>query len=383
MRTEKSVDIRKFIPADPLAIKDEGSGRSFGSRFKLPSRISDKDRTSFCTQLAVMLQAGVSLHRSLEVLAEQANNDKMKEVIVLLSKEIQKGSSFARSLSLRPDIFDTLFVATAEVGQETGRLPAVLSDLSVHLEKIGALKKKFKQALTYPALVVTVAGIVVTFLLVFIVPAFADMFKNFQVEIPASTRFVLSLSSLLTEYGPYGLVGAIILLVLLRSSLRRPALRERFQMFSLRIPFFGELLTKNQSARFCRTLGTLLNAQIGLVEALQITQRIFDHRGIKDEIETILSRVKQGRSVSEPLVGSKYFPPMVAQMIAVGEETSELDRMLLKVADYYEKDVDATVDTLGSVIEPVIIIFLGLIVAMVVISMYLPMFDVVSMVGAG
>ncbi len=151
----------------------------------------------------------------------------------------------------------------------------------------------------------------------------------------------------------------------------------------MRVPFLGELLTKNQSARFCRTLGTLLNAQISLVDALQIVQKIFDNQGIRGEIQTILNRVKQGRSVSEPLVGSKFFPPMVAQMIAVGEETSELDRMLLKVADYYEREVDGTVDTLASVIEPVIIIILGLIVATVVISMYLPMFDVVSMVGAG
>jgi type IV pilus assembly protein PilC len=380
---EKSIDIRSIIQDNQLAVKDLNRSGSVLDRIKFSSRISDKDRSSFCTQLAVMLQAGVSLHRALQVLAEQTKNDKMKDVIVLLSKEIQKGNSFARALSLRSDIFDSLFVVTTEVGQETGRLPAVLSDLSVHLEKVGALKKKFRQALTYPALVITVAGFVVTFLLVFIVPAFADMFKNFQVEIPASTRLVLLVSSLLSEYGPYALVVAVTVLFLLRTNLRRPETRERLQSFSLRIPFFGELLTKNQSARFCRTLGTLLNAQVGLVDALQIAQRIFNHRGIKDEIQTILGRVKQGRSVSEPLVGSKFFPPMVAQMIAVGEETSELDKMLLKVADYYEKEVDATVDTLASVLEPVIIIFLGLIVATVVISMYLPMFDVVSMVGAG
>jgi type IV pilus assembly protein PilC len=367
----------------PAALKKEGGLSVAVDRIFHRPLISDKEKSEFCTQLAVMLQAGVSLHRSLEVLARQTKSEKLKSVVQNLSDEIKKGNSFARALAAQNDLFDSLFVVTAEVGQESGRLPEVLAQLASHLEKINALKRKFRQAMTYPALVLTVSVLAVSFLLAFIVPAFAEMFKSFQIELPLSTTIVLSMSDFLTQYGPYGIVLLTAAIVMFRGMIARPATRQKAEQWVLKIPLLGDVVLKNYVARFCRTLGTLLHAQVALVDALGVTQRIFTNDEVRAEIGTILKHVRQGQAVAEPLVESKLFPPMVAQMIAVGEETSELDTMLLKVADYYEKEIDSKVETLSSVIEPVIILLLGILVALILISMYLPMFDLVSVVGGG
>ena len=347
------------------------------------ARITDKEKSEFCTQLAVMLQAGVSLHRSLQVLAQQTKSEKLRVVILSLTDEIKKGNSFARGLALQMDVFDSLFVVTAEVGQESGRLPEVLSQLADHLEKINSLKRKFKQALTYPALVLMVSVFAVAFLLIFIVPAFNEMFKSFQIELPLSTQIVLLLSDIVVGYGSYVLILLIVVLIILRGVIISPSTRQKAERWSLKVPIIGDVILKNYVARFCRTLGTLLHAQVSLIDALAVTQRIFTNNEVRDEIGMILKYVKQGQAVAEPLIDSKLFPPMVAQMIAVGEETSELDTMLLKVADYYEKELDSKVETLSSVIEPVIIMLLGMFVALILVSMYLPMFDLVSVIGGG
>ena len=362
--------------------KEEGLFSTI-QRIRGRKRVTEKEKSEFSTQLAVMLQAGVSLHRSLEVLARQTKSERLKEVIANLSNEIRKGNSFARALAVQQDVFDSLFVVTVEVGQESGRLPEVLAQLATHLEKMNALKRKFRQALTYPALVLSVSIGAVSFLLVFIVPAFAEMFKSFQIELPFSTKIVLSLSDYVIGYGPYIILLMILGIVFLRRAILSPKTRQKAEQWILKIPIAGDVVLKNYVARFCRTLGTLLHAQVSLVDALGVTQRIFTNDNVREEIDSLLKHVKQGRTVAEPLVESKLFPPMVAQMIAVGEETSELDTMLLKVADYYEKELDAKVETLSSVIEPVIILLLGILVSLILISMYLPMFDLVSVVGGG
>ncbi len=343
------------------------------------ARITDRDRAQFCTQLSVLLEARVSLHRALEVLARQASNSRLKAVIVSLGKEIQRGSAFDRALARQGEVFDNLFVVTAEVGQESGRLGEVLSHLAVHLEKMNSLTRKFRQALTYPALVLTVASAAVTFLLVFIVPTFADMFKSFQMELPGSTKFILALSKAIVDYGLFALLGVGLTIFSLRRSLKKPQVRRRLEARLFRLPLLGDVFLKTHVARFCRTLGTLLHAQVSLVDALTVSQRIASNADIREEIGEIIWYVRQGSAISEPLVDSRLFPPMVVQMIAVGEETSELDTMLLKVADYYEKDLDSKVETLSSVIEPVIVLLLGLIVAGILVSMYMPMFDLVNL----
>ncbi|MBI1806231.1 MAG: type II secretion system F family protein [Ignavibacteria bacterium] len=355
-------------------------GRSLVERIR-PRRITEREKAEFCMQLAVMLQARISLHRALQVLARQATNPRMKEVIDTLGKEIQKGNSLSKGLALQPEIFDNLFIVTAEVGQESGRLAEVLSHLAHHLEKITSLRRKVVQALTYPSLVIAVAVFVVSFLLMFIVPMFGEMFKNFRMELPTSTKIILSLSTVCTEYGLYmiGILG--LLLYSFRNTIKNPKVREKGEKVLFKLPFIGDVLLKNHVARFCRTLGTMLQSQVSLLDALEVTRRIISNAELREEIRHIMKHVKLGNAIADPVIESKLFPPMVSQMIAVGEETSELDAMLLKVADYYEKELDHKVETLSSVIEPVLILILGLIVAAILVSMYLPMFDLVNIVG--
>jgi type IV pilus assembly protein PilC len=345
--------------------------------------VSDKNRTEFCVQLSFLLQAKISLHRALQSLEKQTKNPRMKEVISTLEKEVRKGNSFAKALASRPDVFDNLFVMTAEVGQESGRLAEVMSRLGEHLEKINSLRRKVKQALAYPALVLSVAVVVVLFLLLFIVPTFGEMFKNFQMELPLSTSIILSVSQIVSEYGMYA-VGLLILGVLLiRSSIKKVIVREKLQQYIFRIPVINDILLKNLVARFCRTLGTLLQAQVSLLDALEVVKKMITNSALKQDIQSIIRQVRQGKAIAEPIIDSVVFPPIVSQMIAVGEETSELDVMLLKVADYFEMELDSKVETLSSVVEPILILILGLIVAAILISMYLPMFDLVNMVGGG
>lgn len=347
------------------------------------ARITDRDKAEFCTQLSVMLKARVSLLHALEVLIRQTQKKSMKRVIESIAKEVKKGASLDHALSMHPAVFDRLFVVTAEVGQESGRLPEVLSHLAAHLEKMSALKRKFTQALAYPALVMTVAAVAVSFLLIFIIPTFAEMFQSFQIDLPFSTQVVLGLSHLLSQYGLWTLLAVALLAFLSKETLRRPEAKAKLENYSFRLPLLGDVFLKTHIARFCRTLGTLLEAQVSLVDALSVTQRIATNDGIRRQIATIIKHVRQGHAIADPLADSTLFPPMVVQMVAVGEETSDLDKMLLKVADYYEQEIDGKVETLSSVMEPVIVLFLGVMVAGVLIAMYLPMFDLVNVVGGG
>lgn len=381
---QSAVDLRHIIRNQGVtrsqALRPSQAGVAL-NRF-LRRTVTDRERGEFCTQLSVLLQARVSLHRSLDVLARQAGKTAMRRVIEQLAKDLQKGNSFAGALGLHPTVFDRLFVVTTEVGQETGRLPEVLTHLASHLEKMNALKRRMLQALTYPSLVIGVAVLAVLFLLLFIVPTFAEMFKSFQVELPTSTRAVLAVSQLVTDYGAAMIVTGIVCLLAFRSMIRLDRVKAVFQSKLFALPIMGDIALKNHVARFCRTLGTLLQAQVSLVDALGITQRISSHPEIQQEIGEILRCVKKGRAIAEPMVDSKIFPPMVSHMIAVGEETSELDRMLLKVAAYYETELDARIESLSSVLEPLIVLLLGFVVAGILVSMYMPMFELVNVVGA-
>jgi len=378
-----SVELKDLVfdqgPFDTVA-KERDSKRS---RRSFRQSISERDKAEFCTQLSVMLKARVSLHYALEVIIRQTTKKPMKEVVTQVAADVRKGSSLDSALAMHPAVFDQLFVVTAEVGQESGRLPEVLTHLAAHLEKINVLKRKVVQALAYPALVMTVATIAVTFLLVFIVPTFAEMFKSFQLELPFSTRLIMGLSGVVSRYGVWVLVALCGGIFLSRETLRLPATKSKLENLLFRIPLVGDVITKNHVARFCRTLGTLLQAQVSLIDALAVTQRIATNDAIKKQIASILKYVRGGHTFSKPLEGSEVFPPMVVQMIAVGEETSELDLMLLRAADYYEQEIDGRVETLSSVMEPVLVLFLGIVVGAILISMYLPMFDLVNVVGGG
>jgi type IV pilus assembly protein PilC len=353
------------------------------SRLPLRGGVTSQDRTTFLSQLSLMLRARVSLVRSLEILVDQTRSAKMKGVVTEVLKEVEKGSSFSSSLSHHREVFDPLVVVTAEVGQESGRLPDVLSSLAEHMEKMNALKKKVTQALAYPVLVLSVALLVVLFLLLYIVPTFADMFRSSQVEIPYATQLVINASEFLTGYWSYLLFAILLFVFLSRWVFKTQVNRGFVERHGIRTPWIGSIMVTNYTARFCRTLGTLLQSQVPLIDALNVTKRIFVNESLQKEIERLIKFVKQGQTVAEPLSTSKLFSPMVAQMIAVGEETSELETMLLKVAEFYEQEIADKMETLTTVIEPILIIFLGIIVGTVLITMYMPMFEMANAVGGG
>ncbi|CAG0930444.1 partial Putative type II secretion system protein F, partial [Planctomycetaceae bacterium] len=242
---------------------------------------------------------------------------------------------------------------------------------------------KITQAMTYPLLVALVALGSILFLLVFIVPSFGEMFASFQKELPPVTQIVVDVSHLVTGYGWYAAGVLALGAAGLGIGVDRQQLARRSALFALRLPVAGDILVKTQVARFCRTLATLLGAQVSLVKALEVTQRGIWIEGMRDEVGRILRSVKHGRSIAAPLESSSFFPPMVSQMIAVGEETSELDRMLFKVAAFHERELDVRIDALSSLIEPVVVLLLGFVVAGILIAMYLPMFELVGAFGGG
>lgn len=383
MSRESNIEMLVAAKVRP-AIRERSSLDSvLSSGFSFFNRVTAQDKATFLSQLSMMLEARVPIPRVLELLAGQTRNPKLKTAAKQLLADVRKGSSFSAALARQPQYFDPIVAVTAEVGQESGRLPEVLSSLAAHTEKMNALRRKVTQALAYPVLVLTVASLVVTFLLLYIVPTFAEMFRTSNVPIPYATQVVIAASNFLSSYWEYILLAilmsAIISKWLLSSELKRAAVDK----YGLRIPWAGSVMTKNYTARFCRTLGTLLQAQVPLVDALNVTKRIFENRRLRSEIERLVKYVKLGRAVAEPLSTSTIFSPVVGQMIAVGEETSELETALLKVASFYESEIADMMETLTTVIEPVLIVILGAIVGTILIAMYLPMFDMANAVGGG
>lgn len=380
---DRSVDIERLVVWDTAS--DSARGRSsvtahLGRMFRR-KKITGSERADFCTQLATMLEARVPLCRSIEILEQQARNAQMKSVLHQVAEQMRRGDSLSRALGSQGRAFDTLFTTSVEVGQETGRLPEVMTSLAGYLRKIEALKRKLSQAMVYPALVISVAVFSVLFLLLFIVPSFAEMFRSFQMELPWSTELVLRASEAVSRYGPWIFACVVLGVYLVRSSFRSEKVGATIQSAIFGLPIVGEVLVKSIVARFCRTLGTMLRAQVSLIDAFETTRRIFTTPTVKEELDKIIDGIRRGNTVAEPITGSRIFPPMVAQMIAVGEETGELGAMLVRVAEHYEQEIDSRVETLSSVIEPVIILILGFVVAGILISMYLPMFELSNVIS--
>ncbi|MEP0822954.1 MAG: type II secretion system F family protein, partial [Ignavibacterium sp.] len=299
---QQTIDIRDYIAGK----REEIAARSapFGLETLFKPGITDSDVATFFTQVSVMLGARVQLHKALEILSSQVKNRTFATVINGLLAEIRRGSPFSKALAMNPQVFDELMVVTAEVGQESGLLAEVLSGLAEYLEKMNALKKRLVQALTYPVLVLTVAAAAVGFLLVFIVPTFAEMFRSFDMTLPWSTEAVLTLSEILTQYGVLAFIGCPGLWFVFRRSLKSESVRTQLEEWIPGIPFIGEVILKNYIARFCRTLGTQLKAQVSLLDALETTRRIIPNRTLKAEIGGIIRIARQGRGVTSSIASS-------------------------------------------------------------------------------
>ena len=325
-----------------------------------------------------MISARLTVMQALETASRQSGSKRLMEVLRRVMTSVSSGERLSASLAKHPRIFDALYVNLVHIGEEAGALDDMLLRLATHKEKSAELKRKLWQAMTYPLVVLAVALGATIFLLTTIVPTFADMFASFGAELPGPTTFILGISTGLTTHAGSLFVGAAILFVFIGIISRQSAVQYQWHRWSLKIPLVGALHLNGQVAHFCRTLGTLLSSGVVLVESLEILQRATSNTFIKDEIKRLRKAVSKGQSIHEPLARAGFFPEMVVQMIAAGEETAKLSPMLLHTALFYEGEVDSFLDRLSSLIEPLMIVGIGLLLGGILIAMYLPMFDLVT-----
>jgi type IV pilus assembly protein PilC len=352
---------------------------------KIGSGVSTRDLAIFTRQFATMINAGLPLVQCLDILSKQTEKEDFRGVIAQTMRDVEAGTTLAEALAKKENnkVFDELFVNMVEAGEAGGILDDILQRLATFIEKAEALKRKIQGAMVYPAVVMTVAILATAFMLIFIIPTFARMFTAFGGDLPLPTKIVMGLSSFLRAYW-WVMLGAIVGFAF---ALRRYYNTERGRMeidkLLLRVPVLGDVIRKGAVARFTRTLGTLISSGVPILTGLEITARTAGNRVVQEAIMAARASIREGETISAPLKQSNVFPPMVVQMISVGEETGALDDMLTRIADFYDSEVDTAVDALTSLIEPVMIVFMGAVVGGMVIAMYLPMFKLISVVSGG
>jgi type IV pilus assembly protein PilC len=345
-------------------------------------RVKKKDVAVFTRQLATMIDAGLPLVQSLDILSIQQENKAFKEVIKNIKDDVEGGSTFAGALRKHPKVFDELYVNLVVAGEEGGILDNVLTRLAVYIEKAEALKKKVKSALVYPSTIVGVAIMVVAVLMIFVIPVFQKMFANMGHSLPLPTIIVIGISNLLKKYILLLVVALVILVFMLRRYYATEKGKMAIDSLILKLPVFGILFRKVAVARFSRTLSTLITSGVPILDGLTITSKTAGNKPIEYAIMKARTSISEGETIAEPLARSEIFPPMVTQMIGVGESTGALDSMLTKIADFYEEEVDVAIATLTSLLEPFLMVFLGVTVGGIVIAMYMPIFKIAS-VGVG
>jgi type IV pilus assembly protein PilC len=328
-----------------------------------------------------MINSGLPLVQSLDILAKQSENKALKKCIEQVLYDVESGQTLADGLRQHPKIFTQLYVNMVAAGEAGGILDTILLRLAVFLEKADALKRKIKGAMIYPGVIMTVAVGAVAVLLIFVIPVFQNMFEQAGVALPAPTQIVINASAMLQQRW-YVFLGAIIAAgVFLQRYYKTDQGQLVLDRLLLNFPILGNLQRKAAIARFTRTLGTLVSSGVSILDGLEITARTAGNRVLHDAIMESRSSIAGGETISEPLKKSGVFPPMVVQMINVGEQTGGLDEMLTKIADFYDDEVDAAVEALLSALEPIMIVFLGTIVGGMIVAMYLPIFDMVNAVG--
>jgi type IV pilus assembly protein PilC len=344
-------------------------------------KVTTKDIVIFTRQFATMIDAGLPLVQCLEILASQQENPTFKKVLTDVKGRVEGGSTFADALKHHPKQFDDLFVNLVHAGETGGILDTILRRLAVFLEKAEALRRKVKGAMVYPGVVITIAVGVVTLLLVFVIPVFAQMFEGAGQKLPGPTLFVMAMSDFMRSYIIHMLVVVGIIFFLYKKFVSTPRGRELVDRALLRSPVLGNLLRKVAIARFCATLGTMISSGVPILDALEITAKTAGNVIIERAIMNTRLAIAEGRTIAEPLMETGIFPGMVVRMIAVGEATGALDAMLSKISEFYDEEVDAAVEALTQLMEPLMIVFLGGVCGGMVIAMYLPVFSMAGVIA--
>jgi type IV pilus assembly protein PilC len=365
---------QKMIPVS-VREKDTSISLSFGTG------VSTRDIVIFTRQFATMINSGLPLVQSLDILAEQTENQKLRKVIQGILYDVESGNTLADAIGRHPKVFTELYVNMVAAGEAGGILDTILLRLATFLEKNDALVRKIKGAMIYPAVIFGVAGAAVVILLIFVIPTFQDMFESVGVPLPLPTRIVIGASAFLQAYWWACGLGALALVIGVRQLYATDGGQLAIDRILLNLPIFGDLQRKAAVARFTRTLGTLVSSGVSILEGLEITAKTAGNRVIHDAVMDSRTSIAGGETIAGPLKESGVFPPMVVQMINVGEQTGGLDEMLTKIADFYDEEVDAAVDALLSAMEPIMIVVLGVIVGGMIVAMYLPIFDMMNVVS--
>lgn len=369
---KRNIEVTKLKPKP----KDIFENVSF-----MQPKITNKDIVIFTRQFSTMIDAGLPLVQGLNILAEQMENKTFKGILKKVTKDVEGGATLADALGKHPKIFDTLFVNLVAAGEVGGILDTILQRLAAYIEKSEKLKAQIKGALTYPIVVVGIAVIVIGVIMVFVIPVFQDMFASFGKALPVPTQIVVNISNFVKGNIHYMVGGLIVFMFVFRRYAKTKSGRRNLDVSMLKLPIFGDLIKKVAVARFTRTLGTMITSGVPILDALEITGKTAGNVIVEEVIFDARSSIAEGQTIAEPLSQTDIFPGMVTQMISVGESTGALDAMLEKIADFYDDEVDATVAAMTSMLEPLLMLFLGGSIGGIVIAMYLPIFGMAAAMG--
>ncbi|MDD5541630.1 MAG: type II secretion system F family protein [Acidobacteriia bacterium] len=359
----------------PLSIKEK---RAMFGKSSMGGKVKPRELAVFTRQFSVMIDAGLPLVQALESLSSQSENKSFKKVVAAVRGEVESGSTLATAMRAHPKVFDELFTNMIAAGEAGGILDTILQRLSSYIEKSVKLKRAVRSALIYPCAILSIAVLVVSVILVYVVPTFMTLFAVLNVPLPLPTQIVIALSHFMTRYIVFILIGLVMLFFAFRSYYSTENGRYQVDRVMLKMPVLGALLRKISVARFSRTLSTLITSGVPLLEALDVTGKTAGNAVVERAIQKTRKAIEQGRTIVDPLKETGVFPPMVTQMVGVGEQTGAMDAMLTKIAEFYEDEVDAAVKDLLTALEPMLIMFLGLVVGGIVISMYLPLFTLID-----
>ena len=351
------------------------------SKFGFGGKVKDKDIVVFTRQFSTMIDAGLPLVQTLEILSTQVENKGFGKTLAQIKTDVESGSTYADALKKHPKVFSELYVNMVAAGEAGGILDTILNRLAAYIEKSMLLKKKVKGAMVYPLVVSSIAVLVIAVIMIFVVPTFSKMFTQMGGTLPLPTRMIINISNFFSGIGGLMTFGAIVAIVVSIKQFRNTEKGKKVSdTILLKLPIFGMLLNKVAVAKFTRTLGTLVSSGVPILDGLEITAKTSGNKVVEYAIMDVRKGVAGGKTLAEPITKAKVFPPMVTHMIAVGESTGALDAMLSKIADFYDDEVDAAVTNLTAMMEPMLMVFLGGAVGFIVVAMYLPIFKLITLI---
>ena len=365
-----------------ISIKEEKKKEKMQFGSKLGGKIKLGELVLFSRQMATMIDSGIPLVQALEILSEQIENKGFRLIILEVKKDVSSGAALHEALAKHPRAFSTLFVNMVKAGESSGALDAIMERLASYLEKTDSLIRKVRSAMIYPIVVSLMAVVITLVMMLKVVPVFKSIFADFGGKLPLPTLILVSISDFLIHNFILGAVTVVVVFTLIVRFLKTDKGTVLFDSFKLKMPIFGIIIRKVAVSKFSRTLSTLVKSGVPILSALEIVGKTANNRIIESAVEKVRNSIREGENITAPLMRAKVFPPLVVRMISVGEQTGELEKMLTKIADFYDDQVDAAVSGITSLIEPLIIAFLGIVIGGIVICMFMPIFQLSTLVGS-